>query len=255
MLLKSFADHNRLGDTVMFGRLHTTFSARERRRLAKTFGLEQDLLAQRFTEGLFKELGASSVRSIDVSDYEGCDMILDLTRDVAADDTLAGDLVDKFDTVLDFGTSEHIFNFPQTLVNAWNMLRDGGAYIFDMPVTGWASHGLVQFTPNYFHSVGEAPYFDLEHMFFHPKRGERIYEVRKFNSISYRLLNGRRRISAWGVLRKTRPEGMVGPLKLTDLRVLQSDIRTADHTHLPKRGLLSSVSCYGMKTIGSRFDT
>ena len=87
-------------------------------RLASAFKLKVTLFAQRFAEDLFRHIGASSVRSMDVSDYEGCDMVLYLTRDVAADDTLAGDLVEKFDTVLDFGTSEHIFNFLQTLVNA-----------------------------------------------------------------------------------------------------------------------------------------
>ncbi|MFO1186456.1 MAG: class I SAM-dependent methyltransferase [Alphaproteobacteria bacterium] len=177
ILLKGYADAlampNPLGDLLMFGRLTNTLSDGERARVAKRHKVPQQVLAGKNTEPLLKELGASNVLSLDISDYEGCDIVFDLMDDVAQRPDLKR-IVGRFDTILDFGTSEHVFNAPQALVNAWNMLKDGGRYIFDLPVTGWVSHGLYQFSPNYFYSVGKSGYFRLAHLFFHHKRGDKI---------------------------------------------------------------------------------
>lgn len=231
ILLKGYADAlampNPLGDLLMFGRLTNTLSDGERARVAKRHKVPQQVLAGKNTEPLLKELGASNVLSLDISDYEGCDIVFDLMDDVAQRPDLKR-IVGRFDTILDFGTSEHVFNAPQALVNAWNMLKDGGRYIFDLPVTGWVSHGLYQFSPNYFYSVGKSGYFRLAHLFFHHKRGDKILAIRNFDNGAYARVNGARKISAWGVLEKTRPADMMGHLVLKDLRVMQSDIRLAE---------------------------
>ncbi len=231
ILLKGYADSRAapspLGDLLMFGRLTNTLSTGEQARIARKKNIPPQVLEGKETEPLLKELGALSVLSLDISDYEGCDVVFDLMDDVAQRSDLSR-LVSRFDTILDFGTSEHVFNAPQALVNAWNMLKDGGRYIFDLPVTGWVSHGLYQFSPNYFYSVGRSGYFRLAHLFFHHKRGDKILAIRNFDSGAYRRVNGAKKISAWGVLEKTRPSGMEGPLSLKDLRVMQSDIRLAE---------------------------
>lgn len=235
ILLKAYTDTGAaapLGDTLMFGRLTNTLSESEQRRVARRQRIPATVLADKQTESLLRAVGATKVQSLDISDYEGCDLVFDLTRDIAESD-LAARTLERFDTILDYGTSEHVFNAPQALVNAWNMLRDGGRYIFDLPVTGWSSHGLYQFSPNYFYSIGRTDYFRLEHMFFHEKRGDRIYSIPSFDNAAYKRVNGARKISAWGVLKKLRPAGMQGPLKLADLRVVQEDIRLA-HGDAPR---------------------
>lgn len=252
ILLKAYAgtrgSATPLGDTLMFGRLGNTLSKGEQARVARHQKIPAGVLAEKQTENLLRAIGAASIQSLDISDYEGCDLVFDLTRDVAESE-LAARTIERFDTILDYGTSEHVFNAPQALVNAWNMLRAGGRYIFDLPVTGWSSHGLYQFSPNYFHSVGRTPYFRLEHLFFHHKRGERILALPSLDNGAYRRLNGRYKISAWGVLSKVRPPGMAGPLKLADLRVMQEDIRLASAaSRAPNR-------TYGVATIARAFHT
>lgn len=252
ILLKAYADARAvpspLGDLLMFGRLTNTLSEGERARVAKKHKVPRPALAGKETEPLLRELGASNVLSLDISDYEGCDIVFDLMDDVAERTDLVR-LLGRFDTILDFGTSEHVFNAPQALVNAWNMLKDDGRYIFDLPVTGWVSHGLYQFSPNYFYSIGKSGYFRLAHLFFHHKRGDKILAIRSFDNRAYARVNGARKVSAWGVLEKVRPAGMEGPLALKDLRVMQSDIRLAEAR---ERG---ANRTYGMASVRRGFAT
>ena len=248
-LLKSFATVGgsgaSLGDLVMYGRQHNTLSGSERARVARRLSIDPSALAGLNTEPLLRAIGAGTVTSIDVSDYEGCDVVLDLMEDVAARPDLAARLCTRFDTVLDYGTSEHVFNFPQALVNAWNMLRDGGSYIFDLPVTGWVNHGLVQFTPSYFYSVGRTPYFSLQHIFFHGKHG--IVDLNEFDSALARRIHLRGKTCAWGVLIKRRPADLTDPLTLGQLRVMQVEL------HKPTSGLGERSRTYTLDTIADGF--
>lgn len=262
LLLTAYADSERkkgasnLGELLMFGRLINTLSNSQQRGMARHHGIPADRLADTHVEPLLRYLGADSVASLDISDYEGCDIVFDLMQDAATDPEIAARFIGKYDTILDFGTSEHVFNAPQALVNAWNFLRDGGRYIFDLPVTGWTSHCLYQFTPNYFISVGQSDYFILDHLFFHGKRDRRVRAIRNFNKTASRWLNRRRRTSAWGVLRKTRPEGMAGTLTLSGLRVMQTDVRRvnidADGASSADRS--GSNRRYTVSTIAAAFD-
>jgi len=231
VLLKTYADQTGrpgpLGDLLMYGRLQNTLAKAEKAQLAKRYAIGPEALAGAYSEELLRALGAQSVTSVDVSNYEGCDIVLDLMEDVATKPDLAAMLCGRFDTVLDFGTSEHVFNFPQTLVNTWNILREGGTYIFDLPVTGWTNHGLVQFTPGYFYSVARTPYFALEHLFFHGRRGG-IVDLAEFDSALTRRIHLRGKTCAWGVLKKKRLEGMMGPLKLERLRVMQVELHAGN---------------------------
>jgi hypothetical protein len=254
VLLKTYADKRggagALGDLLTFGRLHSVLTPGEKAMVSRRFGLSPSAVRERYTGPLLRELGAKSVQSLDISDHEKCDIVFDLTQDVNARPDLAARLVAGFDTVLDYGTSEHVFNFPQALVNAWNMLRDDGRYIFDLPITGWSSHGLYQFSPNYFHSLQQSEYFAGEHLYFHRKRGIIFFDIRNFDRLTYWRLNGHRKISCWGVWRKRRPAGMQGPLKLEALRVMQADVR------VPRPGETARARnrTYGVSNIAAGFD-
>ena len=59
---------------------------------------------------------ASLVDSIDKSDYEGATIIFDMNNEIFPE------LKGKYDTVLDSGTLEHIFNIPQALDNTSSMI-------------------------------------------------------------------------------------------------------------------------------------
>ncbi len=255
ILLKEYAKRRELGKLLMYGRLFNTLSRIEQAKIGRHYGLPAGQLAEKYVENLLREIGATEVQSVDISDHEGCDIVLDLMEDILQNPDLAPHLCGRFDTILDFGTSEHIFNFPQTLVNSFNMLREGGRYIFDLPITGWTSHGLYQFSPNYFYSVGRSDYFELEHIFYHEKRGDRIYEIQYYNSYSYRRLRGRKRISCWGVFRKQMPAGFDGGLSLNHLRIMQTDVRGL--TASAGRSLFrrtQSIRKHSIRNIAGAFD-
>lgn len=100
-----------------------------------------------FCEPLFELLGATEVVSVDYSDYEKATLIHDLNQPLPAQ------LLSAFDTVLDFGTLEHIFNVPVALANMLRAVKPGGHYIAALPCNNLPGHGLYQFSPEFFYSV------------------------------------------------------------------------------------------------------
>ena len=50
----------------------------------------------------------------------------------------------QYDFVVDSGTLEHIFNFPQALANVASALKIGGVVYHHLPADGYLEHGLIQ---------------------------------------------------------------------------------------------------------------
>lgn len=86
--------------------------------------------------------GATHVESFDASDYEGATHCHDFNT------PLAQNL--EYDSVLDFGTSEHIFNISEALENVVKMCRVGGRIYHCLPADNWNGHGFWQFSPEVF---------------------------------------------------------------------------------------------------------
>lgn len=107
-----------------------------------------DLKEKKFCEPLLqKYFGATSVVSIDYSDYENATLIHDLNREIP--ESFQG----KFDTVLDAGTLEHIYQVPQALRNMSLLLKPGGQILHVLPANNFCGHGFWQFSPELFLSL------------------------------------------------------------------------------------------------------
>ena len=89
-------------------------------------------------------LGFEAIHFVDVSDYEGADVVLDLGG------ALPAQLVNAFDVVFDCGTLEHIFNVPVALDNIAAMLRPGGWAVHLTLMNNGVDHGFYQFGPTLF---------------------------------------------------------------------------------------------------------
>jgi SAM-dependent methyltransferase len=98
-----------------------------------------------YSEELFGLLGAREVNAIDVSDYEGAQIVHDMNRRIP--DRLAS----AFDLVLDSGTLEHIFDFPTALRNSAQMVRPNGRFISITMANNFCGHGFYQFSPELFY--------------------------------------------------------------------------------------------------------
>ena len=101
-----------------------------------------------YCDDLFKVLfGTKNIQALDYSDYEDCDIIHDMNRDI---DTK---YYKQFDVVIDGGSLEHIFNFPVAISNCMQVLKKNGSlFIFTM-ANNHMGHGFYQFSPELFYRV------------------------------------------------------------------------------------------------------
>ena len=90
-------------------------------------------------------LGATSVDSLDVSDYENATLVADLGR--------PGSFDRRFDTVVDAGSLEHIFDAARAFRNLVSLCEIGGRIVHILPVNNLNGHGFWQFSSDLIHSL------------------------------------------------------------------------------------------------------
>lgn len=101
-----------------------------------------------FCENLLKsEFDSTHVDSIDNSSYEGATIVHDMNEPIDA--LLHG----KYDTVIDGGCLEHIFDIKQALLNCSRLCKTGGQIIHILPADNFCGHGFWQFSPELFTSL------------------------------------------------------------------------------------------------------
>lgn len=93
--------------------------------------------------GFFAALGFSRIDALDISDYEGANIIGDLN-----DPDLAARIDGTYDMVYDSGTVEHIFDAPTALRTLARLVGVGGAVVHATPANGFMDHGLWQVSPD-----------------------------------------------------------------------------------------------------------
>jgi hypothetical protein len=126
----------------------------------------------RFAEPLFTRLGAEEIRSIDASSFEGASDIHDLNEPIPAP------LKQKFSAVIDSGTLEHVFNFPQAIANAMEMVELGGHLLLMSPTNNEGGHGFYQFAPElFFRVLSPENGFSVERILLREYLGRHWYEV------------------------------------------------------------------------------
>lgn len=177
---------------VDFGRLGTIGRQRlavpkdELKALARRLGIEglswDNFAADGFAEDFLRSiLDADSVCSIDYSDYQNVDVQHDLNQPIP--DSLAG----AFDSLVDGGTIEHIFDVKQVLENYMTMVKPGGHLFINTPANNLCGHGFYQFSPEFFYRVFaedngfrvcdvmliESPFFSVE-----VSRRMRLFQVK-----------------------------------------------------------------------------
>lgn len=94
---------------------------------------------------LFKALGFSESKTLDISDYESADYIFDLNEKKTPKI-----LASSFDVIIDGGTTEHVFNIPNVMQNIFKMLKLNGRIIHMAPMSNYVDHGFYMFSPRLF---------------------------------------------------------------------------------------------------------
>lgn len=157
----------RLGKTLTLGRQAILVGPK----LAKKWvGTDQGAWCE---DLLKKHFHASKVDSIDNSDYEGASIIYDYNNPIP--DTLK----EEYDTVIDFGCSEHIFNVAQAFQNTIDVCKLDGTILHILPADGFCGHGFYQFTAEFFFSLySEKNGFNETEVYFSD-----LYEPKKWYSV------------------------------------------------------------------------
>jgi hypothetical protein len=106
--------------------------------------------------GFFKELGFSVVDAMDISDYEGANIIGDLN-----DPLLKEKISGSYDLIYDSGTIEHIFDAPTALRTLVHLATIGGAIVHASPANGFMDHGLWQLSPDLFRTFYRSAGFSI----------------------------------------------------------------------------------------------
>ena len=95
---------------------------------------------------------AETVESLDANGYEKPTFIHDLNMHVK--NSSISHLIGKFDTVIDIGTIEHVFNLPTALSNASKLTKaNGGTLLHILVANNCMGHGFYQISPELFFSA------------------------------------------------------------------------------------------------------
>jgi hypothetical protein len=98
-----------------------------------------------YCEPVLLALGATSVDSLDVSDYESATIVLDLGKPAVS--------IQRFDTIVDGGSLEHIFDVATAFRNLVDLCEIGGRIMHILPVNNLNGHGFWQFSSDLIHSL------------------------------------------------------------------------------------------------------
>lgn len=133
-----------------------------------------------FADEFFAGLGTKSLDVLDASSYEGAGFTHDLNKPLPAT------LSKKWSCVIDGGTLEHIFNFPEAIKTCMQLVEQGGHLILITPWNNWAGHGFYQFSPELFYRLLSADNgFLLERMLVH--RDGKWFSIKDPDSVGMRV--------------------------------------------------------------------
>jgi len=130
-------------DTLTIGRQGIYVNEKQLRYLLD----DPECILEDYCENIFiKNYGSTEVDSIDYSDYEKCTIIHDMNTPIPNN-------IQKYDTIFDGGSLEHIFNVNQALKNVSSLCKPGGQIIHSLPANNQCGHGFWQFSPELFLSL------------------------------------------------------------------------------------------------------
>lgn len=95
-----------------------------------------------YADDILRQFGATSIDALDYSDFEGATYTGDLNKPI--------DLGRQFDTVMDFGTTEHVYSPASSLENCIRFCKRGGRILHSVPTNGDCGHGFYQLSPELF---------------------------------------------------------------------------------------------------------
>jgi len=147
MAVRAISAPTGMGRVLTLGRQELHVSQSEARWADLTHYQTGQIQGRFAEECLTRAFGAEIVESVDASNYQDATFVYDLNED------LPRNMFGQYDTVLDFGTSEHIYDIRQVFENVSNAVKVGGQILHVLPTNGFSGHGFYQFSPEFFFST------------------------------------------------------------------------------------------------------
>jgi hypothetical protein len=131
-------------------------------------------------------------------------------------DKLPRYMAGRYDVVLNFGTTEHIFNQWNCFEAIHDATKVGGSIYHQLPASGYLDHGYYCYTPLFFREMAEANGYEILDLFVTPAGESKIdqleIEARAGTSVLERIdhLHENNRIPALNIhviMRKARDGG------------------------------------------------
>ena len=134
-----------LGNTITIGRQGLYLTQEQ---AGEILGAAGDFRKDEYCEKLLVDhLGATAVDSVDNSGYEHATLIHDMNHPVP--ESMQG----NYDTIIDGGCLEHIYNVTQAFKNCSSICKPGGQILHMLPANNFCGHGFWQFSPELFFSL------------------------------------------------------------------------------------------------------
>lgn len=114
---------------------------------SSTNGVDHVFSSAPYVDALLTLLGGQTISSVDASTYEHATDLHDMNNELPAA------LHDRFSLLIDGGTIEHVFDFPQAIRNVGKMLKVGGHFLSINGANNFTGHGFYQFSPELFFRV------------------------------------------------------------------------------------------------------
>lgn len=165
------------GRTLTLGRQRLYLPQRELQGLVATYrpdlrGQVDDVRYGDAADAFFhRVLNVRELQTLDHSAYEGATLTHDLNQ------PLPSELHEQFDTVIDSGTLEHVFNLPIAIASCMQLVKRGGTLFLSSPANNLCGHGFYQFSPElWFRLFKNANGFSLVRMVLvtHPFPGAEL---------------------------------------------------------------------------------
>lgn len=149
-LLKANKCLGAFGNTVILGRQRLLIRNDQENKLFEKMlkryrpDLSMADITGEYADRFIEALGGGPCSVMDNSTYEGAAVIHDLNEPLPS--TMAG----RFDTVIDIGTLEHVFNIATAIKSMAEAVRVGGCFLCLNIANNHLGHGFWQFSPEVF---------------------------------------------------------------------------------------------------------
>jgi hypothetical protein len=117
------------------------------------------------TTTLFSEI--CDLTNIEYNSFDVCPALKTELLDLNYDQ-LPEKYQEYYDVVVNFGTTEHIFNQWNSFKVIHDALKVGGVVYHQLPASGYLDHGYYCYTPLFFEELAKANVYEAVEMFFTP---------------------------------------------------------------------------------------